>query len=156
MTLAKKCGILSKLKSGCGAVGSALPWGGRGRKFKSCHSDQIKPKTNRFRLYFLHFWTKSGTFPPLRHHPKFQNIFDHISDHNWSRDESFGCACSVFCICFELFKLICFTRSRNQTASPFRDSCTHAFHSTRSAYRPHHAGQPCKHRGCLSRCGIRR
>ena len=28
--------------SGCGAVGSALPWGGRGRKFKSCHSDQIR------------------------------------------------------------------------------------------------------------------
>ena len=27
-------------RSGCGAVGSALPWGGRGRKFKSCHSDQ--------------------------------------------------------------------------------------------------------------------
>ena len=26
--------------SGCGAVGSALPWGGRGRTFKSCHSDQ--------------------------------------------------------------------------------------------------------------------
>ena len=25
--------------TGCGAVGSALPWGGRGRKFKSCHSD---------------------------------------------------------------------------------------------------------------------
>ena len=25
--------------SGCGAVGSALPWGGRGRTFKSCHSD---------------------------------------------------------------------------------------------------------------------
>ena len=54
--------------SGCGAVGSALPWGGRGRKFKSCHSDQIKPKTNRFRLYFLHFRGKiecfSATFPP--------------------------------------------------------------------------------------------
>ena len=31
----------SKDVSGCGAVGSALPWGGRGRKFKSCHSDQI-------------------------------------------------------------------------------------------------------------------
>ena len=30
------------LKSGCGAVGSALPWGGRGRKFKSCHSDHIE------------------------------------------------------------------------------------------------------------------
>ena len=25
--------------SGCGAVGSALPWGGRGRWFKSSHSD---------------------------------------------------------------------------------------------------------------------
>ena len=54
--------------SGCGAVGSALPWVGRGRKFKSCHSDQIKPKTNRFRLYFLHFRGKivcfSATFIP--------------------------------------------------------------------------------------------
>ena len=30
----------NKMVSGCGAVGSALPWGGRGRKFKSCHSDQ--------------------------------------------------------------------------------------------------------------------
>ena len=29
-------------QSGCGAGGSALPWGGRGRKFKSCHSDQIR------------------------------------------------------------------------------------------------------------------
>ena len=28
-------------QSGCGAAGSALPWGGRGRKFKSCHSDQM-------------------------------------------------------------------------------------------------------------------
>ena len=28
--------------SGCGAVGSALPWGGRGRGFKSRHSDQTK------------------------------------------------------------------------------------------------------------------
>ena len=27
-------------KTGCGAVGSALDWGSRGRKFKSCHSDQ--------------------------------------------------------------------------------------------------------------------
>ena len=26
--------------TGCGAVGSALPWGGRGRWFKSSHSDQ--------------------------------------------------------------------------------------------------------------------
>ena len=33
---------LKQMKSGCGAGGSALPWGGRGRKFKSCHSDQIR------------------------------------------------------------------------------------------------------------------
>jgi len=26
--------------SGCGAAGSVLPWGGRGRPFKSGHSDQ--------------------------------------------------------------------------------------------------------------------
>ena len=30
--------------SGCGAVGSALPWGGRGRWFKSSHSDQEKAR----------------------------------------------------------------------------------------------------------------
>ena len=28
--------------SGCGAVGSALDWGSRGREFKSRHSDQIR------------------------------------------------------------------------------------------------------------------
>ena len=26
-----------------GAAGSVLDWGSRGRRFKSCHSDQIKP-----------------------------------------------------------------------------------------------------------------
>ena len=31
--------------SGCGAVGSALPWGGRGRPFKSGHSDQSAEPT---------------------------------------------------------------------------------------------------------------
>ena len=36
----KLCDKARKKLSGCGAVGSALPWGGRGRKFKSCHSDQ--------------------------------------------------------------------------------------------------------------------
>ncbi len=41
------CAIITKSPresdkfSGCGAAGSALPWGGRGRKFKSCHSDQF-------------------------------------------------------------------------------------------------------------------
>ena len=43
--------------------GSFWSWGGRGRKFKSCHSDQIKSKTNRFRLYFLHFRGKIERFP---------------------------------------------------------------------------------------------
>ena len=33
---------IPRLVSGCGADGSALPWGGRGRKFKSCHSDHIE------------------------------------------------------------------------------------------------------------------
>ena len=33
-------------RSGCGAAGSALPWGGRGRKFKSCHSDQEEIRKN--------------------------------------------------------------------------------------------------------------
>ena len=46
--------MLSKSQlSGCGAVGSALPWGGRGRKFKSCHSDQIKPLGIRPTALFL-------------------------------------------------------------------------------------------------------
>ena len=46
--------------TGCGAVGSALPWGGRGRWFKSSHSDQIKPKTNVFGFIFLLFWGEYG------------------------------------------------------------------------------------------------
>ena len=61
LTSYRLCAIIANA-SGCGAVGSALPWGGRGRKFKSCHSDQIKPKTNRFRLYFLHFRGKNRAF----------------------------------------------------------------------------------------------
>ena len=80
--------------SGCGAVGSALPWGGRGRKFKSCHSDQIKPKRFVFGFIFCIFGAKSSVFPPLPHHPKFRNFFDHIFDHSWSGGESFGCFCS--------------------------------------------------------------
>ena len=41
LTFQKLCAIIYKSqRSGCGAAGSALPWGGRGRKFKSCHSDQ--------------------------------------------------------------------------------------------------------------------
>ena len=43
--------------SGCGAVGSALPWGGRGRKFKSCHSDQENGRiiSFRFSLFYKGF-----------------------------------------------------------------------------------------------------
>ena len=93
MNLAERHRCIIKYRSGCGAVGSALPWGGRGRTFKSCHSDQIKPKTNRFRLYFLHFRGKIERFPPLRHHPKFRKFFDHMFDHSWSWCDSFGCFC---------------------------------------------------------------
>ena len=41
LTKQRKCDIILSL-SGCGAVGSALPWGGRGRPFKSGHSDQAR------------------------------------------------------------------------------------------------------------------
>ena len=48
-------GVLSYLScesSGCGAVGSALDWGSRGREFKSRHSDQVKrAEIERFRLF---------------------------------------------------------------------------------------------------------
>lgn len=36
-------GLIDRCKSGCSAAGSVLDWGSRGRRFKSCHSDQIKP-----------------------------------------------------------------------------------------------------------------
>ena len=52
-----------------------VSWGGRGRKFKSCHSDQIKPKTNRFRLYFLHFRGKIERFPTTFAPPEIPKIF---------------------------------------------------------------------------------
>ena len=55
--------------------GSFWSWGGRGRKFKSCHSDQIKPKTNRFRLYFLHFRGKIACFPTTSAPPEISKIF---------------------------------------------------------------------------------
>ena len=55
--------------------GSFWSWGGRGRKFKSCHSDQIKPKTNRFRLYFLHFRGKIERFLTTFAPPEIPKIF---------------------------------------------------------------------------------
>ena len=41
------------IASGCGAVGSALDWGSRGREFKSRHSDQ-KAVTLRSYGFFLY------------------------------------------------------------------------------------------------------
>ena len=45
--------------TGCGAAGSALDWGSRGREFKSRHSDQLKKKARNiveiagfFSIYF--------------------------------------------------------------------------------------------------------
>ena len=48
LTASYKKGILSKVVlamgfhtlTGCGSGGRALDWGSRGRKFKSCHSDE--------------------------------------------------------------------------------------------------------------------
>ena len=34
--------IYTSRKSRCSSAGRALPWGGRGRRFKSCHLDQKK------------------------------------------------------------------------------------------------------------------
>lgn len=49
--------------SGCGAVGSALDWGSRGRKFKSCHSDH-KDSFLAVLFYFaFYFWLSSAKFP---------------------------------------------------------------------------------------------
>ena len=62
LTFSTCCGIIIKSsgsntparQSGCGAAGSALPWGGRGRKFKSCHSDQNRRfyRTSDFSLFY--------------------------------------------------------------------------------------------------------
>lgn len=39
---------------GVAQIGSALPWGGRGRRFKSCHSDQTT--ASRKRSGSLFYW----------------------------------------------------------------------------------------------------
>ena len=41
-------GYLVPCVSGCSAAGSVLDWGSRGRRFKSCHSDQMIQKNRRF------------------------------------------------------------------------------------------------------------
>ena len=58
LTFKNICDIIyESQRSGCGAAGSALPWGGRGRKFKSCHSDQNRAVSKLLDfLYFTRFW----------------------------------------------------------------------------------------------------
>ena len=46
--------------SGCSAAGSALDWGSRGRKFKSCHSDQ--KKSTCYCKCFFQFYSPCGEF----------------------------------------------------------------------------------------------
>ena len=41
--------------SGCGAVGSALAWGARGREFESRHSDFLQPIRTSNGLFFFYF-----------------------------------------------------------------------------------------------------
>lgn len=52
LTSYRLCAIIANA-SGCGAVGSALPWGGRGRWFKSSHSDQKVRWLLNFRTFYF-------------------------------------------------------------------------------------------------------
>ena len=45
---------------GVAQIGSALPWGGRGRKFKSCHSDQLKLRKHLLSEFFRFLRCFSG------------------------------------------------------------------------------------------------
>ena len=64
--------------SGCGAAGSALPWGGRGRKFKSCHSDQKSIGNTTFSNAF--FLSCYAVFRRLLHNllrkVRYKGLFD--------------------------------------------------------------------------------
>ena len=53
----------SSQTSGCGAAGSALDWGSRGRKFKSCHSDHVGASYVSLAPTF--FKSQSALAPPL-------------------------------------------------------------------------------------------
>ena len=93
LTSYRLCAIIANA-SGCGAVGSALPWGGRGRWFKSSHSDNDRVENKSFSALFFAFSGQNRVFsPPLSYHLKFRKFFDHIFDHSWSWCDSFGCFC---------------------------------------------------------------
>ncbi len=88
LTSAEIYDIIYYRKSGCGADGSALPWGGRGRWFKSSHSDQ-KSGVVRFPifLYFTGFFGHLGVHTASKSSAIFfaQNRleigYDHMFDH---------------------------------------------------------------------------
>ncbi len=48
-----KCAIMVKQRRGMAQIGSALPWGGRGRGFKSRYSDQIITAILLYGCYYL-------------------------------------------------------------------------------------------------------
>lgn len=77
-------GTLPRL-SGCGAVGSVLPWGGRGRRFKSGHSDQRKP--TQFRGFFGIAWVfaflEKMQIDEIRHFPRQYPKKQEHSIHRW-------------------------------------------------------------------------
>ena len=62
---------------------------------RSSRVTQTKQSRKRtvFGFVFCIFGAKSSVFPPLSHHPKFRNFFDHMFDHNWIKGKSFGCFC---------------------------------------------------------------
>ena len=85
--------------SGCGAAGSALDWGSRGRKFKSCHSDHKNAvKTGKSNLY--------GIF-----------VFSFFI---------FSCALNHAVYCFLVVKIRAFPLcvEATRTAAPFKDTAS--------------------------------
>ena len=59
------CSVIISYTSGCGAVGSVLPWGGRGRLFKSGHSDQNRNLQNTKTVFCWLRFIHRGIFPLL-------------------------------------------------------------------------------------------
>ena len=60
----KLCDKARNKASGCGADGSALPWGGRGRWFKSSHSDQRRFERISFFLLYSHVFSFIRDYKP--------------------------------------------------------------------------------------------
>ena len=108
------------MMSGCGAAGSALDWGSRGRKFKSCHSDHVEAKFTLLRFFYaknpptatliFFFYKKLRSACLLgckRHHdnslslPTFCKLFERLRTLAPIRKPLYLCKCSskaVFCL----------------------------------------------------------